>query len=214
MRVRLAGQDQVGSHTPRPQAPADSLASFQIHESVINNVVERLDLDGRTFRLPELSRHIAACLSRPAPGRRQCRARRREDHFRRQGCGARAPRRREGGSEPVHRPAVEKARGVEEPHRPRFYKPEINGPSAELVREGIIQLSGKRLDLGSQIALRGVFSRAFSKKSPWNLTPEELLCNPKLADVGVSQFVIDDGWIGVALAPGQHTATRSGLLRK
>ena len=54
MRLRLAGDEQVGSHTPRPQAPADSLASVQIHESVLRNVVERLNLDGRTFTLPQL----------------------------------------------------------------------------------------------------------------------------------------------------------------
>ena len=50
-----------------PRRPADSLASFQVHESVINNVVQRLGLDGRTFTLPELSRHLARCLSRPQP---------------------------------------------------------------------------------------------------------------------------------------------------
>ena len=39
MRVRLAGDDQLGSHTPRPQAPADSLASVQVHETAMNNVL-------------------------------------------------------------------------------------------------------------------------------------------------------------------------------
>ena len=67
LRVRLAADEQLGSHTPRPQAPADSLASFQVHESVLNNMIERLALDGRTFTLPQLSRHIARCFGRPGP---------------------------------------------------------------------------------------------------------------------------------------------------
>ena len=67
MRLRLGGEDQLGSHTPRPPAPSDSLASVQIHESVINNGIQRLHLDGRTFTLPELSRHVAASLNCPAP---------------------------------------------------------------------------------------------------------------------------------------------------
>ena len=67
MRLRLAGEDQLGSHTPRPQAPADSLASVQIHESVLNNGIQRLQLNGRTFTLPELSQHIAT----PAEPRRR-----------------------------------------------------------------------------------------------------------------------------------------------
>ena len=67
MRLRLAGEDQLGSHTPRPEAPADSLASVQVHESVLNNAIQRLQLNGRTFTLAELSQHIAARLNRPAP---------------------------------------------------------------------------------------------------------------------------------------------------
>ncbi len=67
MRLRLGGEDQLGSHTPRPPSLSDSLASLQIHESVINNGIQRLRLDGRTFTLPELSRHIAASLNCPAP---------------------------------------------------------------------------------------------------------------------------------------------------
>ena len=67
MRLRLAGEDQLGSHTPRRQAPENSLASVQIHESVLNNVIQRLQLNGREFTLPELSQHVAKRLNRPAP---------------------------------------------------------------------------------------------------------------------------------------------------
>ena len=67
MRLRLAGQYQLGSHTPRPRAPSDSLASVQIHETVLNNGLQRLDLAGRTFTLPELADHISARLSCPPP---------------------------------------------------------------------------------------------------------------------------------------------------
>ena len=65
MRLLLAGEDQLGSHTPRPQANDDSLASVQVHESAINNVLQRLLLNGRTFTLPELSQYVAARLNRP-----------------------------------------------------------------------------------------------------------------------------------------------------
>ena len=48
-----------------------------------------------------------------------------------------------------------------------FYRPRVNGRSAELVREGVIQFPSG----GSQIVLRGVFSRIFSKDTPWPLAP-------------------------------------------
>ena len=54
MRLRVAGEDQLGSNTPRPQAPSDCLISFQIHESMINNALSRLQLEGKTFTLPSL----------------------------------------------------------------------------------------------------------------------------------------------------------------
>ena len=46
-RYRIAGENQLGSHTPRPRAYSDSLLSVQIHESAINNLLEQLKLDGR-----------------------------------------------------------------------------------------------------------------------------------------------------------------------
>ena len=64
VRTRLAGDDQLAAYTPRPDAPADSLASMQLHESVLNNALDRLDLAGRTFTLPELHRHLNEKLSR------------------------------------------------------------------------------------------------------------------------------------------------------
>ena len=53
-RYRLAGPRQVGAFTPRPQAPADSLFSLQIHESVLNNTAACLELHGRDMDLRSL----------------------------------------------------------------------------------------------------------------------------------------------------------------
>ena len=81
-----------------------------------------------------------------------------------------------------------------------------------MARDGVIELSGRRLNTGAQIVLRGVFSLAFSKTTPWKLTPERLLTDPALADTSITQFVVDDGWIGVALA-ARRTAARPTLQR-
>ncbi len=63
MRLLVGGEDQIGSHTPRPQAPDDSLASVQLHESVLNNGLRRLQLEGRTFTLPQLAQHVGKSLN-------------------------------------------------------------------------------------------------------------------------------------------------------
>jgi hypothetical protein len=81
-----------------------------------------------------------------------------------------------------------------------LYRPEIDGQSAKLVRDGVVRLIG-RMDLRSQIGLRGLFGTFFSRDNPLDLTPERLSTDPRMADLAVRQFVISDGWIGVAVGP-------------
>ncbi|HEY1785835.1 MAG TPA: hypothetical protein VGG30_09815, partial [Pirellulales bacterium] len=66
LRLRLAGDEQLAAYTPRPRAPSDSLMSLQVHESALNNALERLALDGQTFTLPALFAHLREKLNRPA----------------------------------------------------------------------------------------------------------------------------------------------------
>ena len=58
IRYRLASATQLSAYTPRPRAPADSLTSFQLHASVINNTIDRLGLGGRSWTLPELYQQL------------------------------------------------------------------------------------------------------------------------------------------------------------
>ena len=201
MRLRLGGEDQLGSHTPRPQAPEDSLFSMQIHESVLNNGIERLQLAGRKFPLPELAKHVAAKLNLPSPLPVNPDNDDVEITF-----AEKDPIvvRCQDGQVVV---TLSIAQLSKSPRKwndfqvRAFYKPQINGRSAALAREGVIHLIGRRLSAGSQIALRGIFSRTFSKKSPWELMPDRIRNEPKLKESAVTQFMIDDGWIGLALGP-------------
>ena len=214
MRLRLAGEDQLGSHTPRPQAPSDSLASVQIHESVLNNGIQRLLLDGRAFTLPELSEHISSRLNRPMaweinPEHADVKITFAEKD-------AVVVRCQDGQVVLTLSIAqLSKASRKWKNFQIRaFYKPEISGRSAQLVREGVIHLIGQRLNTSAQIALRGIFSRALSKNNPWGLLPEQLAKEPKLNYAAITQFVIDDGWIGISLGPKPVTATRRGRMIK
>ena len=150
LRLRLAAEGQLGSHTPRPQAPGDSLASFQIHESVLNNAIGQLDLDGRTFTLPQLSRHIADCLSRPTAI---------DDNPDHEDVSITfAPRDavRVCCAEGRMEVTVSIARLAKGEHFWKhfqvraFYRPQCNGPVAELARDGVIQLLGPRLSTGRE----------------------------------------------------------------
>jgi hypothetical protein len=83
----------------------------------------------------------------------------------------------------------------------------VHGRSAELCRDGVVQLVG-RLSTGSQIAVRGIFSKTFSKDDTLPISPEWLAKDSRLADVAITQFAVDDGWVSLAYGPRQHTAGR------
>jgi hypothetical protein len=210
IRLRLAGEDQLGGHTPRPRAPSDSLASFQVHETAINNMLQRLALDGRTFTLPELARHVAAQLDCSSlwdidPAHEDVTITFADRD-------AMAVSLRDGRV--TLRLAI--ARLTKSPQHWRDftvlvdYRPQVAGRSARLVRDGIVQLGGRRIPTGEQIALRGIFAKTFSRRRTWNLTPQRLVSEDKFADLAVTQFVIDDGWLGIALGP-ERVTERSAL---
>jgi hypothetical protein len=203
VRLRVASDRQLGGNTPRPQAPSDSAVSIQLHESAVSNVLEQLELNGVTLTLPKLRDRIASRLKRA-------------DLF-------------QGGTENddvtitfAPRNAIQVAcrdgqviltlavtRLAKPPHAWEdfqvrvFLRPRVQGRTVELVRDEVIHLMGERLGMRSQIALRGVFSKTFSKERPIAIVPERIVNEPRLQDLVFTQLVIEDGWIGAALGAGR-----------
>lgn len=211
MRLRIAGEDQLGSYTPRPQAPEKSLASFQINESMLNNALQRLQLEGRTFTLPQLVQRISERFQRPNTWPVNPDYEDLTVTFAKK--DAVTVRCQEGQ-------AILTLNITELSKEPRqwenfqvrvFYRPQVNGRSAELVRDGAIHLIGQRLNNNAQIALRGIFAKAFPRSETIRLTPERLLIDPKLQDLAITQFVVDDGWIGFAVGPKQFAMQTTQL---
>jgi hypothetical protein len=210
-RLRVAGEDQLGSYTPRPQAPENSLASFQINESMLNNALQRLELEGRTFTLPQLIERISERFQRPNIWPMNPDYEDLTVSFAKK--DAVAMRCQDGR-------VILTLNITEISKEPRqwnnfqvivFYRPQVDGRSAELVRDGVVQLIGRRLNNKEQIALRGIFSNAFPKNGTIKLTPDRLVIDPKLQDLAITQFVIDDGWIGFAVGPKQYAVQTTRL---
>ncbi len=208
LRSRLAGSDQLGANTARPEAPADSLASMQLHESAINNLLERLELAGRTFTLPELHRWLADKLGRK---------------------DATPPDDLPDGVEitfaqynPV-RVHVEGARlelvlSIAEIHQGKHhwrefevrapYRPTTDGLKAAFVRDGAIELGG--LSTGKpEVALRGIFSKVLSRERKLEVIPDRIANDARLAGLQVTQLTAEDGWIAVAIGPQRATAKKA-----
>lgn len=212
MRVRIAGADQLASHTPRPRAYSDNVASVQLHQSAVNNVLERLGLQGRHFTAAELYRFaveelyvpdvvdptmipddIEVTFAKVDPITIHC------DNGRVELRMAIDELQRAGKSWRDFTVRVE-------------FKTEIIDGCNCFVRDGLIRLSGPRLGATSQIALRTVFAKVFPDDMRLPLWPEQLSADPRFADLDVQQVDIRDGWLGMAIGP-RRVQSAMGLLR-
>ncbi|HWC90536.1 MAG TPA: hypothetical protein VG433_12800, partial [Pirellulales bacterium] len=197
-RLRLAGDAQLAGSGPRPRAPAGCLASVQMHESVLNNICQQFHWEGKTMTLAKLREELASKLRfelGPAP--------------------ANLPHDLSvtfAAANPIHLVCDDGhiqlnlafARLQKSPESFRdftvriHYKPDLETTTGRLVREGTVQLIGGRLRPKAQLALRGIFSKAFSPSRSLPLIPAGITARPGLADLRVVQCEIRDGWIGLA----------------
>ncbi len=201
VRLRVANEEQIGSHTPRPRAPSDSLASAQLHQSAANNTLERLDLAGQKFALPELFLWLSTKAGKPTTElppdlpddvvvtfsqNNPVRIELQNDHL--ELC-LQVAELRQGNN----RWRDFSARAI--------YKPEATGLQASFVREGSIRLEGDSVRGKPELLLRSIFSKALAPTRHMSLVPEKFAQDPRLKDLALTQFVIQDGWLGLAWAP-------------
>ena len=205
-RVRVATAHQLAAYTPRPRAPGDSLLSLQIHESVPGNIIEQLALDGRTFTLRKLREWISkktGRADRPTP--LELEEELPEDvtitFAQRDAVRIRF---KDGHVEIVlHVKHLETAnRRMKNFVVKAIYEPHSEGVDAMLVRrDGLSLSSTRRINMRGQIVLRGIFAKVFSKHRPMHLLGQQLSSKPNLNSVGVTQWVIHEGWLGIAIGP-------------
>ena len=198
MRLRLAGDTQLAAHTPRPRVTADAMLSLQVHESSVNNALDRLGLAGKRLTLEELIQHVcsqigvesqipeelpegvAVVFAENQPIRVECRDGLVHVHV---ALDAIESGRRDWYDLVVH----------------VAYKPVCSGQQVFLEREGPVQLGGKGREGRMELALRTIFGKIFPKERRIPVLPEQIANNPKLADVQAAQAVSSDGWFALTL---------------
>lgn len=214
MRLRLASDAQAGAHTPRPLARSDSLASFQVHESALNNVLERLDLAGRTFTLPELRTRLAKRLGRTP--------RRLSDDVPEDVTVTFADadaiqvwceEGRIGLTLSIAEISSEE-RSWNDFLVTVYYRPKYQGLELEFVRDGTIEISGDGHRGKANVVLRGIFAKAFSRERTMKFAPAAATPNPKLSRLAFSSAVVENGWISVTVADQTAAASRTKSINR
>jgi len=210
-RLRLGSPRQLGAHTPRPRAPSDSWFSMQLHESSLNNVLEQLDLDGRAFSLQELFAWVAEKLDKPELNNL-------EDlpenvHLTFAPQDAIRLHCKDGHIEVTFAfSELTQGRNRWRDFTVRsLYRPQAQGLNPCFVRDGTISLDGKTVRGKAQPVLRSIFSKVMSRNRDLSLLGEQLTSDPRVQDLDVTQFVVEDGWIGLAYSPRR---VRSNVARQ
>ncbi len=212
IRYRLAGVDQMGANTARPRALENAWLSYQFHESAINNLIQHLELSGRSFTPPELQAWIAEKMSRPAPQNTEVL----ENTARFTFADDAAHVRFDGNKVTLTLSIAELQQGRS--HWSNFqvratYEPVMSGLDVHLVRTGVIELISEQFAGKSQFALRGIFGKVLSQERQIPLVPAAIVHDKRLQDLQIAQCVFEDGWMSIGLEPGR-VAAKSVMKRR
>ncbi len=178
-----------------------------MHQSAINNGIESLDLNGRSFSIEELFAWIAQKLDRPDLANQEDLP---EDvHVTFADQDAVRVRCEDGRAEVMFSFAeLKQGRNRWHDFKVRsYYLPKQHGMTPRFERDrGTIFLEGKSLKGRPHFALRAIFSRVLSLNRDLNLIDETVTSDPRLQGLQISQFVVEHGWIGLAYSPERPAA--------
>jgi hypothetical protein len=95
-----------------------------------------------------------------------------------------------------------------------FYRPVTDGIEAELVRDGALGIEG-RLRTADRARMHGVFNKVLSEDRSIPVIRLAESVDSRFADLMITQLVLEDGWLGLAVGPTYEgrTAERSRMLR-
>lgn len=213
-RLRVAGSDQLAGHTPRPRAPADSLASVQVHESALTNGALSIGLDGKRLTARELQTLIREKFARSNEQART--AVDEETVFTFANRDAVRFRIADQRLELMlsMREVVQDGESVRNFRVHAFFVPVIHGLEAEFVRDGALGIEG-RIGTGQRARMHNVFNKVFSEDRHLPIVRLDDANDARLAGLMITQLVLEDGWIGLAVGPAyaERTAERTRMLR-
>ena len=200
MRYRLAGRDQMAAHTARPRALADSLMSLQFHESLFNNLLERIDLKGNEFTAEELVQHLSSVFSSGQIGSKEIEADATFVFAPYDPLRIRFVDNKVEFSLNLKKFRIGKGKTWKNLSVTATYLPTATGMQLALTQDDAgISLKGSNLKLRDQIAVRTVFTALFEDRYELNILPPTLGEKFNASNLRISQLAITDGWIGLSL---------------
>ncbi len=203
MRYRLAGRDQLAAHTTRPAGLDDCLMSMQIHESAINNMLNRLNLNGQSFSIESLQAHLNEVLGINMNST-DTESLGKVDAFLEFAPYDPIRLSLENGNVEIElnlkRLQIKNSKVWRNLTARATFVPQVNGLGLQLVQDGrgIFVNGNPKLSGRDQIAVCGVFAVLFENQYQIQLLPATI-ANKLPATTGISQFDVAEGWVGISI---------------
>lgn len=202
VRYRLASLDQNAADTPRPHSQPGSVASFQMHRSAANNIINRIHINGKEFTPQQFMDHLNMLLGRTdlaVPPEQN-----KDDvTFRFASSDAIQLNFQDGKLEIMLR-----IRKLQIGKRLRWknlvvnarYSPVAAGQNIQLTfdEDFGLRVRGDRLKFGDQLTVRTIFSSLFKPDFQFDLLPAEIANHQAAQNLNVSELVLSNGWLGVS----------------
>ena len=199
-RWRLAGRDQMAAYTSRPRALSGSLLSVQIHDSMINNLLMRIELNGQTFKTPELVAHLQKVMG---VAQTQLPEQEKEVEFQ---FADRDPIRLDFEDGKLRVQMNLKSLQIDGGKRLRnisastYYIPYSQGMKLVLIREedAGLDLNGRRKPR-DRAAIYAVFREVYKDQFELSTLPKKISAMVNQKNLKISQLVMTNGWIGISI---------------
>ena len=198
MRYRLAGIDQMASDSPRPADSNYDYLSLQFHQSLLNNAIERIEIQSQTFTPESLVQHLAEVIGfSPDNAKNDAKH---EAQFVFANYDAIRVDFVEGKVRielNLKSLRVGKGKTWRNITISSTYVPTVAGSQIHLAQEGMIGVKGKKFRIGDQIAVRAIFKLVLPDRYQFDTIPQPLASRLNGYALVISDLNIADGWVGV-----------------
>ena len=198
MRYRLAGIDQMAADSPRPADSNYDYLSLQLHQSLLNNTIERIEIESETFTPESLLKHLSEVIGFN-PEKAQADSKH-EAEFVFANYDAIRVDFVEGKIRielNLKSLRVGKGKTWRNITISSTYVPTVVGSQIKLAQEGMIGVKGKKFRIGDQIAVRAIFNVVLPDSYQFDAVPKKLAQRLNGYSLIVSKLNIADGWVGL-----------------
>ncbi len=204
IRYRLAGPGQMAANTARPTSSGQSMVTTQLHQSLVNNAIARLGLNGESFSGQELAAHLQDVLGVNIKADSEDDQKDAQFKF-----AAFDPIRIDFKDSRINivinldsLQVGDKAKPIRRLSITASYAIEANGMQVRLIQDDTgtrVTSRGKRLRLGDRAVISTVMKMLFEPSYSVNALPKEFRDRPQAQSLRISRLVIDDGWLAVEM---------------